>query len=78
MRQTLFRGKRTDNKEWIIGHLWVGNDYTYITPHNIGISYDNNSKRIVAFAYEVDPETVCQYTGLTDKNGRKILGGGIL
>ena len=61
MREILFRSKRLDNGEWIIGRYALMHGYHYIMP-----------KDDYSIWYEVNPNTICQYTGLTDKNGNKI------
>ncbi len=63
MREILFRGKRIDNSEWVEGYLYGIWEQRYIL-----WGMTNNVPNMV----EVDPETICQYTGLIDKNGKKI------
>ncbi|MFR2776335.1 MAG: YopX family protein [Anaerostipes sp.] len=67
MREILFKAKSTDNGEWVEGLLII-----MFGQHHIQKWRSEN------IAYSIDPKTICQYTGLTDKNGKWILENDIL
>lgn len=72
MREILFKGKRLDNGEWVEG-------IPIQTHIGLFICFEENPHYCHQYSYmeidgiiKVDENTICQYTGLTDKNGKKI------
>lgn len=80
-RQHLYKAKRTDSEEWVEGVLFYRTVYIeilgckdvstfcYLMPSGIELPEKTRWEDICV---EVIPSTVCQYTGLTDKKGKKI------
>ena len=71
-REILFKAKRKDNGEWVEGYYRADPDLNnhFICGWNYYLS-DTGLER-EPFEYEINSGTLCQYTGLTDKNGDKI------
>ena len=66
----LYRAKRTDNGEWVEGALFNGESHCIIGQEIKFSPYTEHECKIVG--YEVDRDTICQCTGLKDKNGKLI------
>lgn len=74
MREILFKAKRKDNGEWVEGSLIITEGSVAYIIRSKSKAFIPKGKNIICSAecYEINIETLCQYTGLIDKNGEKI------
>ena len=73
MREILFKAKRIDNGEWIEGYYLAIESKSYIICAAETMCMDGENADLYATEwYEIDPTTICDPTGLTDKNGNMI------
>ena len=82
-REILFKAKRKDNGEWVEGY-YIYHIKRTICPLGDSVKSEDEQHVIMqdsfsdwnmprdTVVYEINPDTICQYTGLTDKNGQKI------
>lgn len=65
-REILFKAKRADNSRWEVGYYFNAGEKHFL------LSFFTNENGLYYEIYEIEPETLCQFTGLYDKNGNKI------